>query len=184
MTTADIERAVVLGELLSRPYARLIYREAPDLYVVEVLEFPGVAAEGATADEAVHKLDLALASVLDVILDNGEEVPDPLAAVTYSGRLNLRIPPRLHADAARAAAVENVSLNRFLSDAIARRIGATAQKAGHRGTANEGRCDLGHLDDEGREALWDMIETMYRKPPKDRLPAEELRAGLAVGNQY
>ena len=38
---------------------------------------------------------------------------------TYSGRLLLRIPPELHAEVARQAELEHVSLNQFITGAVA-----------------------------------------------------------------
>lgn len=38
---------------------------------------------------------------------------------TYSGRLLLRMPPELHAEVARKAELEHVSLNQFITGAVA-----------------------------------------------------------------
>jgi antitoxin HicB len=65
-------------------------------------------------------LEDAFAGVLHVMLEHGDPIPEPLATREYSGRLALRLPPSLHRRVAERAALENVSLNRYLSDLIAR----------------------------------------------------------------
>jgi predicted HicB family RNase H-like nuclease len=51
---------------------------------------------------------------------NGEEVPIPLAERHYSGRFNIRISPDLHRQLAIKAADHHMSLNRFVTDRLAR----------------------------------------------------------------
>ena len=45
---------------------------------------------------------------------------------TYSGRLLLRMPPELHAEVARKAELEHVSLNQFITGAVADAVDGTA----------------------------------------------------------
>ena len=65
-------------------------------------------------------LDDAFGGVLHVMVDHGDPIPAPLATREYSGRLALRLPSSLHRRVAERAALEHVSLNRYLSDLIAR----------------------------------------------------------------
>ena len=46
---------------------------------------------------------------------NGEDVPEPFSAKTYSGKFQVRIPPELHKQLALSAAEEKLSLNRYVS---------------------------------------------------------------------
>ncbi len=107
--------------LAARPYVRMLIPDIEDGgYVARVLEFPGCISEGDTPDEAIANVEDALRGVIAVMLEHNTPIPDPLSEHEYSGRLNLRIPPSLHARAAERAAFEGISLNRLLSDAIAR----------------------------------------------------------------
>ncbi|WP_228371187.1 type II toxin-antitoxin system HicB family antitoxin [Trichormus azollae] len=56
--------------------------------------------------------------VKDIVLDmeaNGEEIPEPIAEKTYSGKFQVRITPELHRRLAIEAAEEQVSWNRYVS---------------------------------------------------------------------
>lgn len=61
----------------------------------------------------------------------GKNVPEPKTAQSHSGRLLLRMPQTLHAELARIAERESVSLNQFITDVLAGALGwrATGQKA-------------------------------------------------------
>jgi HicB family len=52
-------------------------------------------------------------------LEEGREIPEPRSASSHSGRLLLRMPKTLHADLTRASEREGVSLNQFITDALA-----------------------------------------------------------------
>lgn len=118
----------VVGAIVARAYTRMFTLE-DGIYSGRVLEFPGCNGEGETLEEAWHDLDEALAGIVDVRLDTGEPIPQPLHLREYSGRMMLRIPPSLHARAVEAASIEGVSLNRWLSDAVAMAAGRGRQKA-------------------------------------------------------
>ena len=61
----------------------------------------------------------------------GKNVPEPKTAQSHSGRLLLRMPQTLHAELARIAERESVSLNQFITDVLAGALGwrATGPKA-------------------------------------------------------
>ena len=109
--------------LAARPYARMLIPDLEDGgYVARVLEFPGCISEGDTPNEAIGNIEEALEAVIESMLLRGDPIPEPLADRDFSGRLNLRIPPSLHARASERAALEGVSLNRLLSDAVAQYV--------------------------------------------------------------
>jgi hypothetical protein len=69
----------------------------------------------------------ALAGLADVVRDvltdlaaSGEPIPEPLSERTYSGRFVVRVPAEVHRRLAREAAEQHVSLNRLVSDRLAR----------------------------------------------------------------
>jgi predicted HicB family RNase H-like nuclease len=51
---------------------------------------------------------------------NGEPVPEPLSERTYSGKFVVRVPSELHRRLAVEAAEQHVSLNRLVSERLAR----------------------------------------------------------------
>jgi hypothetical protein len=56
-------------------------------------------------------------------LREGREVPEPKPVDEHSGRLLLRMPRTLHAELTRLAEREGVSLNQFITDALASAVG-------------------------------------------------------------
>ena len=55
-----------------------IEREEDGRILASVPDLPGVMAYGATADEAVRRVKSIALQVLAEMIENGDEVPDPL----------------------------------------------------------------------------------------------------------
>lgn len=111
-------------QLAARPYTFTLVRDDDHGWTSGVLEVPGVISEGDDANEAIEMAEDALREVIASLLEDGLDVPEPLQARDFSGRLQLRLNPELHRRASMLAAEEGVSLNRWLSAAIARAGGA------------------------------------------------------------
>lgn len=86
-------------------------------------------ARAKKAHEAVER-DTTMSSVAARRSKHSAESPPPDtdAAPTYSGRFLVRMPSELHAGLAQAAQRENVSLNRFVTDALAATAGGAAHE--------------------------------------------------------
>lgn len=97
-------------------------------WVAEVVELPGCISQGTTPDEAVDRLRDAYEAWVSVALEDGREIPAPRAELTYSGRLLLRMPRTLHAQLAREAEQEGVSLNQFVATSLAGSVGWRAAR--------------------------------------------------------
>jgi RNA polymerase sigma-B factor len=89
-------------------------------------ELPGCAAQGRTPDEAVELLRGAMESWLTAAIAQHREIPVPAGSArkqkpvsSHSGRFLVRMPGTLHAELARAAEREQLSLNRFVTNALA-----------------------------------------------------------------
>jgi len=105
-----------LAEYLSKPYTRIvtpITDESGSYYVGRILEFDGCMTTGDTAEEVYQLLDEAMEGWLDVKLQNGDFIPEPLELDDYSGKFVLRIPISLHRKLAMEAKLEHVSLNQW-----------------------------------------------------------------------
>ena len=127
---SDIDRRA--AELAARPYTRMVTPGEGGGFIVQVLEIPGAITEGDTADEALANACEALEGVLAVMLEDGTPIPEPFEEREFSGVLQLRIPPSLHRAAATHARLDGVSLNRWLSAAV-------ASYAGHESARRESR---------------------------------------------
>ena len=88
-------------------------------YVARCLEFPSLAAHGATAADALTELRKVVAASLKDLEASDEPVPEPLGSRDYSGKLVLRLPRELHREVSIRAAEEGVSLNQYLVSRLA-----------------------------------------------------------------
>jgi predicted HicB family RNase H-like nuclease len=89
-------------------------------FVATVAEFPSLSWLHAEQGKALRGLVDLVAEVVADLEANGEPVPEPIAERRFSGRFNVRIPESLHRELALSAAQEGVSLNRLVSDRLAR----------------------------------------------------------------
>jgi antitoxin HicB len=113
---------------LAQPYTRELVRNEDGSWFARVVEFPGCMTEGETTEEAIENLDDAMASWIEVHIEDGEPIPPPLTSDEYSGKFLLRVPKTLHRELARHAELEGVSLNQFALVALARSIGYDPNK--------------------------------------------------------
>lgn len=112
------------------PYpVTLVHDESEWVATVDAL--PGCTGRGATPDEAVERASDAMAAWLASARREGKDVPEPKTPQSHSGRLLLRMPQTLHAELARTAEREHVSLNQFITDVLAGALGwrTTGRKA-------------------------------------------------------
>jgi RNA polymerase sigma-B factor len=107
---------------LERPYHIVLVRN-DDGWTARVEELPGCEAHAETADEATRAIRGAMEAWIAEALEAGREVPDARGAASYSGRLMLRMPHSLHAELARAAERDEVSLNQFITSSLASAVG-------------------------------------------------------------
>lgn len=108
--------------ILDKGYTRRLTPDPAGGYTANILEFPGCFAEGETADEALHNLDAAAVSWINVSLAHGREIRDPVNFDGYSGKIALRIPRGLHQQVAELAELEECSVNQVLTTAIAQYV--------------------------------------------------------------
>ena len=121
-----------LDDYLGLPYTIELVRDEDDEgnsgYVAEVKELPGCLSQGATPEEAIRSIFDAMEGWLSVALEDGRSIPEPRAGKHYSGRFLLRIPQTLHAELAREAEREGVSLNQYAATTLARAVGRREKK--------------------------------------------------------
>jgi predicted RNase H-like HicB family nuclease len=89
-------------------------------HAATVAEFPSLSWLAPTQVEALAGLADVVRDVLTDLAASGEPIPEPLSERTYSGRFVVRVPAELHRRLVRDAAEQHVSLNRLVSDRLAR----------------------------------------------------------------
>ena len=90
------------------------YRDASgDYYYARVLELDGCQSHGVTFEEAYLNIREAMEGWIEVKLEFGDPIPEPISDNNYSGKFNIRIPKSLHRRLAMEAENEGVSMNQY-----------------------------------------------------------------------
>ena len=122
MTTVTVKRDKV-KEYLAKPYTRELIRNQDGTWFARVMELRGCMTEGNTKEVALKNLDDAMKGWIDVAIEDGESIPEPLESRSFSGKFVVRVPRSLHRNLAKRAEVEGVSLNQVVVTALAREVG-------------------------------------------------------------
>ena len=113
-----------IKEYLILPYTYTVGRDkehdGKEYIYVHVNELPGCTSDGFTVEEALKNVKDAMYDWIETALLNHDKVPTPEG---YSGKFTVRIAPSLHRDLVSRANKEGVSINQFISTAIARAVG-------------------------------------------------------------
>jgi predicted RNase H-like HicB family nuclease len=110
-------------EYLRKPYARRLTPNEHGGYIGTIQEFPGLVAEGETAEASMAALEDAARSWIEAALGSGQKIPEPVVLTGYSGKVALRMPRGLHKRAAEMASSEGCSLNQWLVTAVSFYLG-------------------------------------------------------------
>jgi len=89
-------------------------------HVGTCLELPSLSWLARTPAKALAGIQSLAADTVADVEAAGEPVPEALAERRYSGQFNLRISPELHRQLSTEAAERGMSLNRYVSDQLAR----------------------------------------------------------------
>jgi RNA polymerase sigma-B factor len=126
---AESETPKTVAQYLELPYGIDVSSDRDgdrSAWTARVEELPGCAARGKTRDEALAGLRVAMKTWLSSAIAENREIPvpaqetaKPKTTQSYSGRFLVRMPKSLHEQLARAAEKEHVSLNRYVTDALA-----------------------------------------------------------------
>lgn len=113
-----------IKEYLNLPYTFTIGKDkehdGKEYFYVQVNELPGCTSDGKTPEEALKTIKNAMYDWIETALLNGDKVPTP---EKRSGKFTVRIPPSLHKDLILKVNKEGVSINQFITTAIARAVG-------------------------------------------------------------
>jgi predicted HicB family RNase H-like nuclease len=99
---------------------RVIWSEEDREFVGLCAEFPSLSHLDEGQAEALAGITSLVADVVSDMHASGEHPPQPFSDRIYSGRFQVRITPELHRRLAIRAAEANVSLNRIVSDQLAK----------------------------------------------------------------
>lgn len=106
-----------LSYYLNLEYTVRLKENEDGSYFAEIEELPGCFTEGETQSEALKMVDDAKTSWLEVALERGISIPEPIKD-EFSGKLNVRLPKYIHRSLAYRARQEGVSLNTLISTTL------------------------------------------------------------------
>jgi predicted RNase H-like HicB family nuclease len=93
---------------------RIAWSEEDVCHIARCLEFPSLAAHGATIEDAFREIEHVVAQSIKWLLEDGKPVPEPLGLKKFRGNLTLRVPAEKHRELAMRSAEEGVSVNQFI----------------------------------------------------------------------
>ncbi|WP_431947056.1 type II toxin-antitoxin system HicB family antitoxin [Micromonospora marina] len=83
-------------------------------FVATCAELPSLSWLAPSQIEALQGLQAVLRGVIADMEEQGEQVPQPFAERSYSGKFNLRVGESLHRELAIHAAEDGMSLNQYV----------------------------------------------------------------------
>lgn len=108
---------------LNLPYTRELIPDEDGKWFVQIKELPGCMSQGDTPEHALRMIDEAMHGWLEVSLEDGDLIPEPREDEAFSGKFVARVPKSLHRKLVETADGEGVSLNQFVSSALAEAVG-------------------------------------------------------------
>lgn len=112
-------------------YGFTVYKveiDGEQIWFAESKDLTGCAGQGKTCDEAVKELELNENVWLEMAKEDGDILPEPSIEkpINYSGKFTVRLSKQMHEKAVKSAEKEGVSLNLFVVEAVAEKIGNTS----------------------------------------------------------
>ena len=111
-------------------YAKLPYNIIVEMWddgegpywVARIAELPHCLIHGDTPEEAVVEIEEVKRDWIKSNFERGLKIPEPIPH-KHSGQISLRIPPSLHRLLSDRAVVEGISLNQYMTAALAKSVG-------------------------------------------------------------
>lgn len=99
---------------------RVIWSEEDQEFVGLCSEFPSLSHLDASQGEALNGIVSLVSDILEEMVNVKEPPPPPLSIQDFKGKIHVRVPPHTHRELAMEAAEQGVSLNRLISQKLAR----------------------------------------------------------------
>lgn len=107
-----------MGKFIDHYTYRVTWSKADQEHVGLCVEFPSLSWLESTPEEALAGIRKLIKESVADMQANNEQIPEPLASKSYSGKLMLRIAPDIHRSLSIQAAEAGVSLNRLISSRL------------------------------------------------------------------
>ena len=99
---------------------RVIWSEDDGEHVGLCAEFPSLSWLAKSPGDALNGITKVVATILKDMAKTKELPPEPLSLRKFKGHIAVRVPPHQHRELAMEAAEQGVSLNRLISQKLAR----------------------------------------------------------------
>jgi predicted HicB family RNase H-like nuclease len=99
---------------------RVIWSVEDQEHVGLCAEFPSLSHLASSPGDALNGIVDLVADVIDDMARSKEPIPEPLSLQHFKGSIALRVPPERHRSLMMEAVEAGVSLNRLISDKLAR----------------------------------------------------------------
>lgn len=99
---------------------RVAWSPEDEEFVATVAELPGLSWLAPKPTEALTGIHDVVEHAIQVLQQDGKPVPAPFADREFSGKFQVRVPPRVHRQLAVEAAEQGVSLNRWINARLTR----------------------------------------------------------------
>ena len=97
---------------------RVTWSEDDKEYVGLCAEFPSLSWLDKTPEKALAGIRKLVKGCLTDMAKNKENIPEPIAIKSYSGKFMVRVPPETHRMLSMQAAESGISLNRLVSSKL------------------------------------------------------------------
>ena len=96
-----------------------------NIYVAKIAELPDCLSHGNEIEEAAKNIKEALKCHLPVMLEEGDEIPEPPKPKDYKGNIAYRTTPQRHYKIAVGAKASGKSINKYLDELIDKTLANT-----------------------------------------------------------
>ena len=107
-----------MAELIDRYTYRVIWSDEDEEYVGLCAEFGALSHLDDTPEKALTGIRELVSHAVQLNVEDGVPVPEPLSMRRYSGTITVRIPPETHRALAMDAAESGVSMNRLIAERL------------------------------------------------------------------
>lgn len=88
--------------------------EEKKIYIIRVNELPGVCTDSKSIEKGMKDIQEALAGAIELYLEQGEPIPEPIRKEKFKGNLAYRTTSERHYYLAKFAQQRHVSMNKAL----------------------------------------------------------------------
>jgi len=167
-------------ERIARDYRIEFVEYADGGFFARIPDLPHCIAEGRTLPETLQRLENNKKAWIEAQRELGRPVPEPTEIVPeYSGRFLLRVPKSLHGRLAEDAKRDGVSLNQFVVQLLAERLGGREIEATLKATCERLASLLKQISQQSQPSL---LHLWPASTPA--LAGYRLSVGLGVQNPF